>query len=120
MEQGLDREGRVVDGQGGEDGVEPARLQGVEENVGHAFAKVQLQPRKATLERSEEMGHEVGSQGRDHSQAEVAGQRLPSAAGGVQEPPDVLQDGSGQGRHLLADRGHEDAPPGALEELDGQ
>src|SRR5207247_11328174 len=71
VEQGLDGEGCVVDGQGGQHGVESARLEGVEEIVGQPLPEVKLQAREAMLQRYEEMGHEEGLLCGDPSQTEV-------------------------------------------------
>ncbi len=110
----------TVDRQRQDPGVDAAIGQLAQQAVGLLLVEVQLDAGQLPPQPAHEARHQVGGHGRDHAEVQRSDTRLGETLGGRDQVVDLGQYAPRPGDEVLARRGQEHAPSGALEERDAE
>jgi hypothetical protein len=116
VEQGHGREVVAPDRQRQDQEVQPAGGQGLDQMLGLALAQRQLHVGIAGVQPGQDLRQEIGADGRDHAEAERAGEPAVAMAGEIDQVLDRQQDLPRAPRDLRARGGEEHARRGTLDQ----
>ena len=106
----------LLERQGQDQQIEPARQQLADEHRGLGFAQAQLQPGKDIVQTGQHARQQIGADRRNHADAQRPAQHVGMLAREIGQVPDRLQDGAGAAGDLASGRGQERALARALDQ----